>query len=104
MEKKDEKAKTFDEVKNAVAETLWKDKSKKAFVDERVKTWEAALAQGKPLDAELKKNKIELKKTGSFSLGHTASFIPSKAWYPIMKIILKRNPENPCLPRIPSHA
>lgn len=74
LESKPEKARPFEEVKNEIAQTLYKEHAKKAFTEKRVKEWEAVLASGKPLDAEMKKNKIELKKTGSFSLGQ--GYIP----------------------------
>lgn len=69
LEAKPETVRPFETVKTEVAQILYKESAKKTFVDKKVKEWEALLAEGKPLDAELKKNKVELKKTGNFSLG-----------------------------------
>lgn len=74
LETKPEKVRPFEEVKNEIAQTLYKDHVKHTFVEKKVKEWEGQLAQGKSLDAELKKNKVELKKTGIFSLGQ--GYIP----------------------------
>lgn len=74
LETKPEKVRPYEEVKTDIAQTLYKEKAKKTFTDKKLKEWEAVLAEGKPLDAELKKNKIETKKTGNFSLGQ--GYIP----------------------------
>ncbi|MFM8269787.1 MAG: SurA N-terminal domain-containing protein [Pseudomonadota bacterium] len=55
-------------VKNQLAEQIAKDQSKTQFVATTRKKWEDLLAQGKPLDSELKAYGISLKKTGTFSL------------------------------------
>jgi peptidyl-prolyl cis-trans isomerase D len=73
--KRQEKAKAFADVKSQIAETLLLEKNKREFTDHTKAALEKQLAEGKPLDAELKKYKIEVKKTGPFSLGQ--GFIPN---------------------------
>lgn len=57
------------EVKKTVAEKLYSEKTKQKFVESKRKAWEAALALGHTIERELRAFKIELKKTGPFSLG-----------------------------------
>ncbi len=68
-QRKDAVVKPLAEVKRIIGEGLAAEKSKKAFIDEKKAELEKVLAAGKPLDGELKKYKIEVKKTGPFSAG-----------------------------------
>lgn len=56
------------DVKKTIAEKLVNEKTSKDFAEQKRKEWDALLASGKPLDAELKKVGIEVKKTGPFSI------------------------------------
>lgn len=75
IEKKDSIQKPLAEVKPAVAESVWKEKDKQRFIEEKKKAWEVIVANGQPLDSELKKYKVELKKTGSFPIGQ--GYVPN---------------------------
>lgn len=75
VEKKDSIQKPLAEVKPQIAEAVWKEKDKQRFVEEKKKAWEAIVAAGQPLDGELKKYKVELKKTGAFPMGQ--GFVPN---------------------------
>jgi peptidyl-prolyl cis-trans isomerase D len=66
--KRDANAHPLADVKTKIAEKLVAEKSTKEFVEGKKKEWEALLAQGKPLNAELKKLGIEVKKTGPFAV------------------------------------
>jgi len=66
--RKGETLEPFDTVKRKIAGKLLEEKKKKDFIAQKKEAWEKALAQGKPIDAELKAQKIEIKKTGKFSL------------------------------------
>jgi len=62
------KVRPLETVKNQLAEQIAREKLKNEFIDTTRKKWEDMLAQGKPLDADLQKYGIQLKKTGKFSL------------------------------------
>lgn len=74
LEKKPSEISSFDSVKNQLVLDLAKEKTKNEFMDSTRKKWESLLAAGKPLDSELSKVKVSLKKTGPFSL--SAESIP----------------------------
>jgi peptidyl-prolyl cis-trans isomerase D len=74
-ESKPETVHTLDEVKPKIAEKLVAEQKQKTFADARKAEWEKVLAEGKPLEPELKKFKVEMKKTGPFSIGQGS--IPS---------------------------
>jgi len=67
--KKEEVVKPFKEVKTTIAERLLAEKQGDEFVEKKKKEWNDILASGKSLEPELKAAKIELKKTGPFSVG-----------------------------------
>ncbi len=75
VESKAPKAQTYDQVKNKVAETLVSEKAAKDWADKTRASWEALVKDGKSLDSELKKYKVEIKKTGPFDLSQ--GYIPS---------------------------
>jgi peptidyl-prolyl cis-trans isomerase D len=68
-EKKDAVVKSYDTVKKSVATKLMNEKYKKTWAEEKRKKLELLLAEGKPIDSELKAMKVQTKKTGVFSLG-----------------------------------
>lgn len=67
--KKPERIHPLSEVKKSVAEKLYSEKTKQKFVEDKRKAWEAELLSGHTIEPELRAFKIELKKTGPFSLG-----------------------------------
>jgi len=75
IENKEPKALTFDSVKNKIAEKLIEEKEQKDWAEKTRTAWEALVKEGKTLDAELKKYKVEIKKTGPFELSQ--GYIPS---------------------------
>ncbi len=75
IEKKEAKPLAFDSVKNKIAETLINEKAAKEWSEKTQSAWEATVKEGKSLDSELKKYKVELKKTGPFQLSQ--GYIPS---------------------------
>ncbi len=93
-EKKDEKVKPLDSVKRDIAVKLVGETSKKAFIDGKRKEWEKILASGKSIEPELKKLKVDVKKTGPFSLGqgHVPSIGPAD---PILDAIYQLTPDAP---------
>lgn len=66
--KKESKVKTLDSVTTIIAEKLIKEQRKNNWATEKRKSLEQLLADGKPADSELKKWKIDFKKTGAFNL------------------------------------
>lgn len=68
--KREAKTQPLEQVKNRVAESLMNEKKKKAFIEAKKAEWNRLLAEGKNLEPELKKLKVEVKKTGSFSLAN----------------------------------
>jgi peptidyl-prolyl cis-trans isomerase D len=68
-DKKPEVVQTLEQAKPKIAETLASEKTRKEYADGLRKKWEEILAAGKPLEPELAKLKIAVKKTGPFSLG-----------------------------------
>jgi peptidyl-prolyl cis-trans isomerase D len=74
VDKKPEVVHPFDSVKEKLATKQLAEKKKKTLAESKQKEWDQILAAGKPLDAELKKAKIEVKKTGPFSLSE--GYIP----------------------------
>lgn len=75
VESKAPKAQSFDQVKTKIAETLVAEKASKDWAEKTRSEWEALVKEGKSLDNELKKYKVEIKKTGPFDLGQ--GYIPS---------------------------
>jgi peptidyl-prolyl cis-trans isomerase D len=68
-DKKPEVVEPFEKAKTKIGEKIASEKAKKDFGEKLRKQWEEALASGKSIDAELKKYKVETKKTGPFSVG-----------------------------------
>jgi peptidyl-prolyl cis-trans isomerase D len=92
--KRDAVAHSLSDVKRTIAEKLVAEKSVKSFAEQKKKEWEAMLASGKPLDAELKKFGIETKKTGPFSIAQ--GNIPNIGSVDsVMAGVLQLNKENP---------
>lgn len=75
VEKKEPVLRPLSEVKATVAENLLKEKEKQKFIEDKRKSWETMVAAGTPLDGELKKAGVDLKKTGPFALGQ--GFVPN---------------------------
>jgi peptidyl-prolyl cis-trans isomerase D len=73
--KKPEVVKPLADVKKTIAEKLLIEKRGKEFADKKRMDFEKILAEGKSIEAELKKEGIEIKKTGVFALGQGS--IPS---------------------------
>lgn len=74
-EKKPEVIKSLEQVKRQVAEKLVAEKTAKQFADEKRAEWDKMLASGKSIEGELKALKIDVKKTGPFSIGQ--GYIPN---------------------------
>jgi peptidyl-prolyl cis-trans isomerase D len=73
-ETRPEVVKPLEEVKTEIGRALFKEKRAADFIAKKKADWEAKLAAGKGIETELKAAGIELKKTGTFSLGQ--GFIP----------------------------
>lgn len=73
--KKPEAVTSVQDAKPKIAETLASEKLRKEYADTLRKQWEATLAAGKPLEPELAKLKVPVKKTGAFSLGQ--GYVPN---------------------------
>ncbi len=73
--KKAEAVLTLEESKPKIAEKLASEKLRKEYADTVRKQWETTLAAGKPLEPELAKLKVAVKKTGPFSLGQ--GYVPN---------------------------
>lgn len=67
--KKDGVTRDFALVKRGIAEKLLQEKLSVDLADKMKADWNKLLAEGKPLDGEIKKAKVEIKKTGPFALG-----------------------------------
>lgn len=94
VEKKAEVVTPVADVKRKIAETLVAEKSKKTFIDEKRAEWDKLLAEGKSLEPELKKSKIEIKKTGPFAI--TQGTIPNiGAAEPIVDAVFALTPKEP---------
>jgi len=68
LDKKESNIPSFEDLKKELARDLADQKARSEFIDSLKKTWETKLAEGKPLDEELKQKQIKLKKTPLFSL------------------------------------
>ncbi len=68
-QKREAVSKTLNDVKKEIEPKLFAEKNEKELVEGRHAEWDKLLAEGKNLEPELKKNGIEVKKTGSFSVG-----------------------------------
>jgi len=68
LEKQDSQTSPLDSVKKELAREIAEQKVKSTFIDNIKKSWEAKLAQGQTIDAELKQKDIKIKKTPNFSL------------------------------------
>ena len=98
-DKKPEVVKPFTDVKRQVAQALMIERSKKEFGDKKRTEWEKILASGKPLDAELKKAKLEIKHTGSFSIGQ-GSIPQIGPVESIVDAVFQLTPEKPVAPKL----
>jgi len=67
-EKQPEIVFSLNDVKKKIAERMLVDENKKTFGDKKRAEWDKVLADGKSLEPALKAEKIEIKKTGPFSL------------------------------------
>jgi peptidyl-prolyl cis-trans isomerase D len=67
--KRTESVQSLAEAKTKIAEALLVEKTKHDFTDKTKAELDKSLAAGQPLDAALKRFKIEIKKTGPFALG-----------------------------------
>ncbi|MBI1862320.1 MAG: SurA N-terminal domain-containing protein [Deltaproteobacteria bacterium] len=67
--RKEGREKPLSEVRAGIAEKLYADKHAKEFGETTRKKWDDMLASGKDIESELKAQKIEVKKTGPFSIG-----------------------------------
>ncbi len=61
--------KPLDSVKGDITEKLYLAKFEKDFTESTRKKWDDMLAAGRDIESELKAQKIEIKKTGPFSIG-----------------------------------
>jgi len=75
LEKKDEVAHSFSDVKRRVASMLMLENFKKEFSEKKKAQWDKMLAEGKSIEPELKQLKVELKSTGPFPIGQ--GFVPN---------------------------
>ncbi len=93
-EKKPEVTHSLNDVKKQIAEKLLVDQNKKTFGEKKKAEWDKALAEGKSIEPILKAEKIEIKKTGPFSLsqGTVPSVGSSDA---LMDTLFTLSPSNP---------
>lgn len=66
--RKEGREKALAEVKASIAEKLYGEKYAKEFAESTRKKWDGMLASGKDIEPELKLQKVEIKKTGPFSM------------------------------------
>jgi len=94
IQRKEAVAKPLSEVKRTIAESLVTEKSKKDFVDAKKAELAKVLESGKSIEPELKKLKIEIKKTGPFSAG--GGFFPGVGQAdPLLDAAFTLTPKNP---------
>ena len=67
-EKKPEVTFSLSDVKKKIAQALLVEENKKTYGDKKRDAWDKQLAEGKSIEAALKADKVEVKKTGPFSL------------------------------------
>jgi peptidyl-prolyl cis-trans isomerase D len=97
--KKDAVTHPFEKEKRTIAEKLVADRLSQSFIDEKRKEWNKMLAEGKSIGDELKKLKIETKKTGPFAIGQGQ--IPSiGAADPILDAVFLLTKEHPVAPQL----
>lgn len=93
------KVRSLDTVKAQLAEQIGRDQMKSQFIDTTRKKWEEMLTQGKPLDAELQKAGVALKKTGKFTLDK--NLIPEVGNVEsMMEAVYDLTPTNPVAKRL----
>lgn len=98
-QKKPAAQKALADVQQTIAEKVATEKEATAWAKSTKETWEKQLAAGKPLDAELKKANIEIKKTGPFSLGQ--GYIPNLGKADaVLEAIFSLTPEKPIYPTL----
>ena len=93
-EKKDAVVHPFTEVKRQIASTMLAESLRNQFADEKKKEWDKQLAAGTSIEPELKKLKVEMKKTGPFSVGQ--GYIPNVGQAdPIVDAVFELTMEHP---------
>ncbi len=101
-EKKEAVTQPLNEVKPIIVEKLIQEKEKAKFSEQRTKEWNAMLASGKSLDGELKKWKVDVKKTGPFSLA--GNYIPNVGEAePVMDAVFNLSEKSPLPPKLIEH-
>lgn len=68
VDKKEEVTKPLEAVKNDIAKEFAKDKYLLDYEKKKLERWQGQLAKGTSIEADLRKLKIDIKKTGDFSL------------------------------------
>jgi peptidyl-prolyl cis-trans isomerase D len=101
-DKKNEVVHPLAEVKRKIAERLAVEKYRKGFAEKKRAEWEKVLADGKNLEPELKRARVEIKKTGPFSIGQ--GYIPNIGQADsIMDSIFALTPAKPVAKRLFNH-
>lgn len=67
-EKKPEVTYALNDVKKKIAQALLVEENKKTYGDKKREAWDKLLAEGKSIEPQLKADKVDIKKTGPFSL------------------------------------
>lgn len=100
--KREAVVKPIAEVKKVIGEKMVVERARKTFVDEKRAAWEKTLAEGKSIEAELKRAKVEIKKTGPFSLG--GGFLPGIGQAePLMDAVFELSEKSPVAKRLVPH-
>lgn len=94
LEKQDSQVKPLEEVKQELAMSIAKEQARNRFIESKKKAWEEMLVKNQPLDSELRKAGVTLKKTGPFSIGQGS--IPTiGAVESMVDAIFELSPEHP---------
>lgn len=96
---KEETPKNIELVKKDIAEKLLQEREGKTFAAEKKQAYEKIVKDDKAITAQLKKDGIEVKKTGSFSLGQ--GFIPGMGNVDLLvEELYQISPSKPSLQKI----
>ncbi len=93
-EKKPEVTRSLVDVKKQIAEKMLADQNKKTYGEKKKAEWDKLLAEGKNLEPVLKAEKLEIKKTGPFSLSQ-ASVPAIGSSDALMDTLFTLSPANP---------
>jgi peptidyl-prolyl cis-trans isomerase D len=102
QDQKPQVVKSFEDVKHTIASNLATEKKRKGFTEKKREEWDKKLVLGQPIESDLKAQKIEIKKSGMFSLGQ--GYIPNLGEVDaVIDGLFKASLDKPVLPKLIPH-